>query len=261
MQDISFHHVVQLQAPAARLVSCLMLMFPGCHQLRCRDTMAGGVEVSAMLHSAAQGGDLGQAIAPVQFTVQSLSAAQPNRMCWVWIHPAAAAAAAATISTAAAANDVMFEDVTSQLQRLRVRGAMSTQALARALRPHFPEAPADSAAAAASSFFSRWWDSCMLEANGGVSQALQLVPDGAVVAWDFEDPRGSMPQQIRANRQVSSSSSSSGSSSSSDFVPWHPSLSLSNLWSLEHRKAMFENKETTGLCFLYLITCAASASR
>ena len=93
VQDISFHHVIQLHAPAARLISCLMLMFPGCNQLKCRDTIAGGVEVTAMLHAAAQGGDGGgQPIAPVQFTVQSLSAAQPSRMCWVWIHPAAAAA-------------------------------------------------------------------------------------------------------------------------------------------------------------------------
>jgi hypothetical protein len=113
---------------------------------------------------------------------------------------------------------------------------MATQALARALRLHHAAAN-DSAAYAA-----QWWSTSMAEADGGVNQALQLVPDGAVFAGEFDDPRGALPQQIRARRQVSSSSSSSSSNSS---PPWHASLSISNLWSLDHRKSSFDNKETT----------------
>ncbi len=66
----------------------------------------------------------------------------------------------------------------------------------------------------------------------GVSQALQLMPDGAVVGWEFDDPRGHLPEQIRANRQVRSSSSSSvrlHNPSVAAAAVWHPALSISDL--------------------------------
>jgi uncharacterized membrane protein YgcG len=248
----------------------MMQLFPSCTHLKSMEVLGGGIEVQAMMctqqqQQQQQQQQHQQPIAPVRFLFQSLTAPAPHRMCWLWIHPAAAAAAVAAASAAASQTNVEMEELTGELQRFRVRGAMATQALDRAFRPSAvssttaaaaADAPADAAADvdADSAYFAQWWLGNMAETPGGACAALQLVPDGAVVSGEFEDPRERMPQQIRAKRQVgggggsSSSSSSSGGGGSSSRVttPWHACLSVSSLWSRDSRKAMFDNKQSTG---------------
>jgi len=240
----------------------MLQLFPSCAHLRSMEVLGGGIEVQAMMCTQQQQQQQQQQpIAPVRFLFQSLTAPAPHRMCWLWIHPAAAAAAVAAASTAALQNNVEIEELSGELQRFRVRGAMATQALARAFRPSAASnttgaaaaaaVSADAAAAAASdadaAYFSQWWRVNMAETQGGARPALQLMADGAVVSGEFDDPRERMPQQIRAKRQVSGGGGGSSSSSSSGVTtPWHACLSVSSLWSRDSRKAMFDNKQSTG---------------